>query len=239
MGVGPRLHGYFLRVQSGRLRSPEALDRDDGLSLGRAFGLALLSDRILGDKPEDPRYADIRERWGSFIGLKFFFFFQFQGVLVVLLSIPFALLALDPLDRITGYEWAGLLLWAIALGGEMISDAQLKHFKADPDNEGHVCDVGLWHHSRHPNYFFEWLVWVSYFIAALATDYGLWTIICPLVMLFFLLRVTGIPATEAHALQSRGEEYAEYQRTTSMFIPWFKKECGLTPSYRGTWLPTR
>jgi steroid 5-alpha reductase family enzyme len=42
-------------------------------------------------------------------------------------------------------------------------------------------------------------------------------------MLFFLFRVTGIPATEAQALRSRGDEYREYQQTTSAFVPWFPK----------------
>jgi steroid 5-alpha reductase family enzyme len=44
-----------------------------------------------------------------------------------------------------------------------------------------------------------------------------------MLMLFFLFRVTGIPATEAQALRSRGPEYARYQQTTSSFVPWFKK----------------
>jgi steroid 5-alpha reductase family enzyme len=39
-------------------------------------------------------------------------------------------------------------------------------------------------------------------------------------MLLFLFRVTGIPYTERQALQSRGDAYREYQRTTSAFIPW-------------------
>jgi steroid 5-alpha reductase family enzyme len=38
------------------------------------------------------------------------------------------------------------------------------------------------------------------------------------------LRVTGIPATEAQALRSRGDDYRDYQRTTNAFIPWFPKE---------------
>ena len=42
-------------------------------------------------------------------------------------------------------------------------------------------------------------------------------------MLYFLLRVSGIPLTEAHALKSRPVEYAEYQRTTSAFVPWKRK----------------
>ena len=43
-------------------------------------------------------------------------------------------------------------------------------------------------------------------------------------MFFFLFRVTGIPATEAQALRSRGEEYRRYQETTSAFVPWFPKK---------------
>jgi steroid 5-alpha reductase family enzyme len=42
-------------------------------------------------------------------------------------------------------------------------------------------------------------------------------------MLYFLLRVTGIPATEAQALKTRGGDYREYQRTTSAFVPWRPK----------------
>ena len=43
-------------------------------------------------------------------------------------------------------------------------------------------------------------------------------------MLFFILKVTGIPPTEARALESRGDAYREYQRTTSAFVPWFPRE---------------
>ena len=46
----------------------------------------------------------------------------------------------------------------------------------------------------------------------------------PLVLLYLFFRVTGIPPTEAQALASRGEDYRRYQRTTSVFIPWFPKK---------------
>jgi steroid 5-alpha reductase family enzyme len=47
--------------------------------------------------------------------------------------------------------------------------------------------------------------------------------VAPIVMLLFILFVTGIPPTEARALRSRGDDYRDYQRTTSAFIPWFPK----------------
>ena len=47
-------------------------------------------------------------------------------------------------------------------------------------------------------------------------------------MLYLLFKVTGIPATEAQALRSRGDDYRRYQQETSVFVPWFK----LAPSKR-------
>ena len=83
-----------------------------------------------------------------------------------------------------------------------------------------IARAGLWRLSRHPNYFFEWLYWLAY--AAMApADWRVWT--SPALMLFFLLKVSGIPATEAQALKSRGDDYRDYQKTTSMFVPWFPR----------------
>jgi steroid 5-alpha reductase family enzyme len=60
-------------------------------------------------------------------------------------------------------------------------------------------------------------------IAAIGAP-GWWmTLISPAIISFFLLRVTGIPATERQALRSRGDAYREYQRTTSAFVPWFRR----------------
>jgi steroid 5-alpha reductase family enzyme len=83
--------------------------------------------------------------------------------------------------------------------------------------------VGLWRYSRHPNYFFEWLIWVAFALFALGSPAGLWGLFSPALILYFVLRVTGIPATEAQAIRTRGEEYRRYQQTTSAFVPWFPR----------------
>ena len=59
--------------------------------------------------------------------------------------------------------------------------------------------------SRHPNYFFGRLVWVSFAIVAIPSPLGLLGFISPAVMLVLLLRVSGIPPAEAQALRTRGE----------------------------------
>jgi len=116
---------------------------------------------------------------------------------------------------------AALLLWLTALLGESLAYSQLEDFKSRAGNKGKVCRIGLWRYSRHPNYFFEWLIWVAYFVFALASPFGCVSIISPLLMLYFLFKITGIPATEEQSLRSKGAAYREYQRTTSAFVPWF------------------
>ena len=61
------------------------------------------------------------------------------------------------------------------------------------------------------------------FLIALPAPFGWAAVLAPLAMLYFLLRVTGIPLTEELAVASKGEAYREYQRTTSALVPWFVK----------------
>lgn len=172
---------------------------------------------------EDRRYNTLRQEWGANAEFKMFGFFQVQALLLVALSVPFLLICLNPRTELSPVEFLGSIIWLVAVAGESLSDHQLKKFNANPANRGRVCQSGLWHYSRHPNYFFEWLVWVAFFVFALASPWGWVSIYCPALMLFFLLKVTGIPMTEELSVKNRGEEYRQYQRTTSAFVPWFKK----------------
>ena len=78
---------------------------------------------------------------------------------------------------------------------------------------------GLWRYSRHPNYFFQSLTWIAYALIACAAPWGWVGWIAPALILYLVLRVTGIPPAEEQALRSRGEDYRRYQRETSPFVP--------------------
>ncbi len=180
--------------------------------------------RVMGHHPvEDVRYAQLRREWGAQANRKMLGFFQLQGLLLAVLSVPLLIVCLNPNPGIQFPEWVGLGIWLVALLGETIADLQLKHFRENLNNHGEVCQVGLWKYSRHPNYFFEWLMWVAFYVFALGSPLGCATIYCPALMLYFLVRVTGIPMTEAPSVKSKGQKYIAYQRTTSAFVPWFRK----------------
>jgi steroid 5-alpha reductase family enzyme len=180
-----------------------------------------LARRVLGHlHTEDGRYQQLRRDWAANLNAKMFRFFQAQALLLVMLSVPFLLAARNPAPALHPLEFAAAGLWLLALLGETLADAQLAAFKRDPANRGRVCDAGLWRWSRHPNYFFEWLVWVAFALFALASPWGWIALGCPALMLFFLLRVTGIRYTEDQLLRSKGEAYRRYQQRTSAFVPW-------------------
>ncbi len=189
-----------------------------GASWSARLAWHLYNDRVRG-KSEDGRYAALRASWGADADRNFFWFFQAQGALAALLALPFAALALRP-GELGPLDAAGAALWLVSVMGESAADATLGRFRADPANRGKTCREGLWRYSRHPNYFFEWTHWLAYALMA-PGDWQVW--LSPALMLYFLLRVTGIPATEEQALRSRGEDYRRYQRETSMFFPWFPR----------------
>lgn len=183
-----------------------------------------LCRRVMSHHPEeDGRYKQLRQDWVANFTAKMFGFFQMQAVSVVVLGAAFLLACLNPAPSLHWLELTGVALWLIAISGEALADAQLAAFKRVAANKGRVCDVGLWRYSRHPNYFFEWLVWVAYFVFALASPWGALALIGPASILWLLLRVTGIPMTEEQSLRTRGDAYRRYQQTTSAFVPWFPK----------------
>ena len=197
-------------------------------ALALFWGLRLggyLSLRLWRHFPsEDTRYQVLRKSWKDGFFWKTFLFFQFQAVTQVLFILPFMLLAFDAKTFPQSLEIVGASVAILGIFGEAISDSQMKRFKSDPLNRGKVCDVGLWRYSRHPNYFFEWIIWCGFALCALQAPLGWLALLCPIAMLFLLLFVTGVRPSEEQSLKSRGDLYREYQRKTSKFIPWFPRE---------------
>jgi steroid 5-alpha reductase family enzyme len=180
---------------------------------GLRLAAYLFFSRVLR-KREEGRYVQLRREWKTHLPLRFLFFFEFQALLTVVLSLPFLLASLNTRKSLGKLEEIGAAIWLISICGEAIADYQLNRFRKNPANKGKTYRSGLWGYSRHPNYFFEWMIWVGYAIYALGSPWGWLGLISPALMLYFLLGSTGIAATEAQA----------YQRSTSTFVPWFRKK---------------
>jgi steroid 5-alpha reductase family enzyme len=170
---------------------------------------------------DDPRYAEYARQWGGDARARMFVFLQNQAAGSIPLVFAVFVAAHNPKPGLDAQDYAGLLIVAIGVVGEAIADFQLRGFRADPANAGRVCEVGLWRWSRHPNYFFEWLIWLAWPMIAISSGY-LWgwaALLGPAFMYWILVHVTGIPPLEEHMLRTRGEAFRDYRRRTSAFFP--------------------
>jgi steroid 5-alpha reductase family enzyme len=184
---------------------------------------------------EDPRWQLWRARWAAGQGL-----FRIKNAAVNFL----AFYSVQQLANVTLIAWTmymnvrapvafGLLhalavaVWMTALALETWADFDLWRFKRNLANKGKTCRVRLWKYSRHPNYFFEFVLWIAYALYSLPAAETLLDYVCALGLVpmayWFLVHFTGIPLTEQRSLLSRGADYAAYQAATNKFFPWFPR----------------
>ena len=97
---------------------------------------------------------------------------------------------------------------------QLIADKQSHAFRAA--NPGKVCNVGLWKHGRHPNYFgeiqFWWGIWIMY-----ASLNGFDMYIGGAIAMTAMFLGISIPLMEKRQLANK-PDYAEYRKQTRMLI---------------------
>jgi steroid 5-alpha reductase family enzyme len=166
---------------------------------------------------EDHRYQQIRRNNDpGFWWKSLYIVFGLQALLAWLIAMPLAVSVGS--DTPLGWlDLAGLILWSVGMTFEVVGDAQLARFKANPENRGKVLDSGLWRYTRHPNYFGEFTLWWGFWLLAVGAG-GWWTIASPILMSVLLLRVSGVSLLEKD-IGERRPEYADYIRRTNAFFP--------------------
>jgi len=184
------------------------------------LGLHIMRRTLRGG--DDPRYKALREEWGANFIFRLFLFLQVQAAAAFVLVICVLAAARNTAPLGWG-DALGLAILAVAVLGEAAADAQLARFAGSPGAKGAVCEIGLWRYSRHPNYFFEWLAWLSYPVIAVGlpadNHYGLIALAGPAMIYWLLVHASGIPPLEAHMLKSRGTAFADYQKRVNAFFP--------------------
>ncbi len=172
-------------------------------------------------KQVDKRYIALSRSWTINKPLGFFINFQLQGLFIFIVSISWFFISLNPSKNINPIDIAALILFIFALFLESLADFQLQQFKKR--HPGQVCNQKLWRFSRHPNCFFEWLVWCSFTLFAMSSPYASLSIFSPLALYLIMVFIT-IPITEAESIKSRGQNYIKYQSTTPQFFPFIHTE---------------
>ena len=205
------------------------------LILTTIWGVRLSShigDRNHG-KPEDKRYTAMRAKIKPpYVLLKSYvkiFLLQALFMFIISLVLVFNVMAgftnpVDPLALVPII--LGVVAWLIGYLFQSVGDRQLAIFVANPENKGKLMTQGLWAYTRHPNYFGEVLMWWGIALIGFANSFGfviaMIGLISPLVVTWLLRYVSGVPLLEKHMKTKPG--FAEYEKTTNIFFPWFPKQ---------------
>jgi steroid 5-alpha reductase family enzyme len=207
---------YYGVVAGGALLPRLLVAMMGGLGGFRLF-MHLLQRMLI--EPADSRHRALRERAESNLAWMLAFFVS-RAVSATLFSVALYVAASNPGDQATLWTLLAAGVYLVGLSGEAYSDIQLSQFRDQPRNRGRTCRRGLWRYSRHPNYFFAFVHWCSYALLAVGLPWPLWSLTLFAPALAAVMAFRRIPAVEAEALRSRGEDYRSYQETTSIFVPW-------------------
>ena len=210
-----------------------------GIRLTTNFAMKGAYQRRFWAGEEDYRWQVLRQRpefssrwkWTLF---NLFFICGYQNIIIVLFVLP-TIMALQnntvPLG-IFDYVAAALMLFFILF--EMIADIQQWNFQSlkwaaikkreEPkgDYKKGFLDKGLWALSRHPNYFAEQAIWISFYLFSIAAcgQWFNWSIAgCLLLVVLF----QGSSSFSEEISKGKYPAYAEYQKKVPLFLPFGRK----------------
>ncbi|KAL1519700.1 hypothetical protein AB1Y20_023210 [Prymnesium parvum] len=178
------------------------------------------------ERKGDARFDGVKDKFGTFLT-----FWCVQGVWVLLISNPLLLINSSPTSPpLSPFDVLCLAGFIAGLLCEIIADIQ-KASWVKAGRQGGFCQSGLWHFSRHPNYFGEMLQWWCIWLLAFSSSSGLadlqWWASCssPLFTMFILLCLpkTGVYQANGKNLKRYydrwPESYSKYRASTSILVP--------------------
>ena len=161
---------------------------------------------------KDKRYEKLIENSPHSPPKALFINYQIQACLQWLMGLSwFFVMQKSSFNPVTMLAASAIFILGMSI--EIIADEQLKQFKRN--SHGTVCQNGLWQYSRHPNYFGECIIWISF---AMNSPH-LWGWCSPLFLYMIMRFITG-PLTEQTSLVHKGQRYRQYQQTTPMIFPY-------------------
>nr|XP_043622575.1 uncharacterized protein C594.04c-like [Erigeron canadensis] len=177
---------------------------------------------------EDWRFTDMAQQHGqNWWWVSFFGVYLIQQVFLLGVCIP--LYIVHTVNKpINLWDVVALVMCVFGIVYAYIADTQLHTFVSKNEKlkeEGKTMvpnlDEGLWYYSRHPNYFGEQLWWWGLAIYGWSLG-GTWVFFGALINTLCLAYVTTLVEKRMLKQEYRVEAYRSYQKTTSIWVPWFK-----------------
>ena len=164
---------------------------------------------------EDWRYTRYRETQRPVL----FHFINFFGLNIMPTLVVFGAMlpGLGLFESTTSTHpltWLGFTMCLASATIQLVADTQIHRFR--DSHPGQYCNVGLWRHGRHPNYFGEIMMWWGVWVMYASLNGFNWLILGPVAMTALFLCIS-IPMMERRQLQNK-PGYAEYKKSTRRLI---------------------
>lgn len=122
--------------------------------------------------------------------------------------------AVDRSGPFDGWDAVSIGVYALGTALHLGSDWQKRRFRSRPEHRGRLLDRGLWSWSRHPNYFGDFLVYVSFALVSASP----WGLVAPVANLI-QYALDAIPKSEAMGRALHGAEWDAYRARVPCFVP--------------------
>jgi len=206
-----------------------------GLRLTYNFSLKGAYHWKFWDGHEDYRWEVLRSKKEFQPGWKWtlfnlFFISGYQNILILLFTLP-SIIALQfhqaPLNWIDYLAATAMLFFIVfeSIADKQHWDYQSKKWakinsdqKLSEDMKKGFLDKGLWSLSRHPNYFAEQAIWVSFYFFSVAAS-GQWINWSISGALLLIVLFQGSSQFSEEISASKYPEYKNYQKTKPRFFP--------------------
>lgn len=177
----------------------------------------LIVHRILKGVKEK-RYEELQKQMNTNLNKKYFIHFQLQALIQAFIAMSFYPIFLNKSPSNPTFLFLGILIFLTGFVGEWISDYQLRYFKEANTGKKKVCDTGLWSLSRHPNLFFEFVIWIGIATISVSNWKDIYAYIGVAILFHVMHNITG-PVTEKYSLKSRGKAFEAYKEKVPYFFP--------------------
>jgi steroid 5-alpha reductase family enzyme len=173
-----------------------------------------------GMQQENWRHLELQDKTGKwYLLVNFLGIHMLPSLLVWVACIPIAYIFTSN-EPFTIINWAGVLVAALGILLELVSDNQLRNFKESANSKA-VLTSGLWRKIRHPNYLGEILFWWGIYMMSIGV-FTPWFISSGAIGITLLFVFISVPMMDKHLLQTR-PSYARYMLNAGGLIPKIRK----------------
>ena len=170
----------------------------------------------------DWRYKMLKEKSGKlYILVNLLGINLFPTVIVYAASLPYFVYIINGLE-FSYLDIFGYVIMFLGMAIELFSDLAIHKFKKYRRSNKDLINIGLWKHSRHPNYLGEITFWVGVGIVYFFRVPEEWYYLLGALAIYLMFMFISIPMAEHH-METYKKNYDQYKKDHRILLPFPKR----------------